>query len=144
MTPDVNVLVAASRSDHSHHAPARVWVEGAIADCALGGTFRLLPFVLASYLRLVTHPKIFIHPTPAKDAVAYIDTLLAIVGVDIPVVGAEWPLLRQLCLDQQLRGNELPDAWLAAAVMQLDEHLVTFDAGFRKLLKRERLTVLSG
>jgi predicted nucleic acid-binding protein len=105
---------------------------------------RLLPFVLASFLRLVTHPKIFANPTPAKDAVAYIDTLLAVIGVDIPVVGAEWPLLRHFCLDQDLRANDLPDAWLAAAVMHMDEHLVTFDAGFRKLLRRECLTVLVG
>lgn len=29
MTPDVNVLVAASRSDHPHHAIAREWLEAA-------------------------------------------------------------------------------------------------------------------
>ena len=32
-------------------------------------------------------------------------------------LGSEWPTLRQLCLDKQLAGNHLPDAWLAAATL---------------------------
>jgi predicted nucleic acid-binding protein len=50
--------------------------------------------------------------------------------------------LRQLCLDKQLVGNGLPDAWLAAAVEQQGEHLVSFDRDFRKLLGRARFTLL--
>ncbi len=30
MTPDVNVLVAAPRSDHPHHELARAWLEQAL------------------------------------------------------------------------------------------------------------------
>lgn len=142
MTPDVNVLVAASRSDHTHHGVAYAWLQDALVACATGASFSLLPIVTASFLRLVTHPKIFKHPTPVADAVGFVDALLAVPGVDMPAVGAEWPLLRQLCLDKQLKANSLPDAWLAAAVMQLGEHLVTFDADFKKLLRRERVTVL--
>ena len=33
MTPDVNVLVAASRTDHPHHAAARQWLEEALPAC---------------------------------------------------------------------------------------------------------------
>ncbi len=58
------------------------------------------------------------------------------------MLGAEWPVMRQLCLDGQLRANALPDAWLAAAVVQHGEHLATFDSDFRKLLRRSQLTVL--
>ena len=34
MTPDVNILLAASRKDHPHHVPALAWLEQAIADGA--------------------------------------------------------------------------------------------------------------
>ena len=112
--------------------------------CASGASFKLLPLVVASFLRLVTHPKIFKHPTPISDAVNFVDALLAIPGVDMPLVGAEWPSLRQLCLDKQLKANSLPDAWLAATVVHMGEHLVTFDADFRKLLRPERVTLLQG
>jgi len=142
MTPDVNVLVAASRSDHPHHAAARTWLEGALAAAQDGAAFTLMPMVLASVLRLVTSPKIFQMPTPIADAVGFIDAILAMPGVQLATLGPEWPKLRQLCLDKQLGGNDLPDAWLSAAVEQGGEHLVSFDRDFRKLLARSRFTRL--
>jgi uncharacterized protein len=142
MTPDVNVLVAASRSDHPHHAAARIWLDGALAAAESGAAFTLMPMVLASVLRLVTSPKIFVQPTPIADAVDFIDSILAVSGVRLAPLGPEWPRLRQLCLDKLLGGNDLPDAWLAASVDQLGEHLVSFDRDFKKLLGRARFTLL--
>jgi len=142
MTPDVNVLVAAARSDHPHHAVARAWLEEALGAADAGAPFTLMPMVLASFLRLVTSPKIFQVATPIEDAVAFIDALLASPGVQLAPLGPEWLKLRQLCLDKQLGGNAVPDAWLSAAVAHLGEHLVSFDRDFRKLLARGRFTLL--
>jgi uncharacterized protein len=142
MTPDVNVLVAASRSDHPHHRVARAWLEEAVSAGAVGAGFTLMPMVVASFLRLVTSPRIFGTPTPLADAIDFVDALLEAPGTELLSMGAEWPLLRQLCLDKQLSGNDLPDAWLAAATIQQREHLVTFDRDFRKLLPRSQVTLL--
>ena len=142
MTPDVNVLIAASRSDHPHHKPAYAWLEEAVATCADGATLRLMPMVVASFLRLVTNAKIFVHPTPVENAVGFLDALLAVPGIEMPCLGAEWPIMRQLCLEKKLTANDIPDVWLAAAVIQLGEHLVTFDTDFKKLLKRAQVTIL--
>jgi toxin-antitoxin system PIN domain toxin len=142
MTPDVNVLVAASRADHPHHVQALGWLEAALAQSNGGPPLLLMPMVVASFLRLVTSPKIFAAPTPTVQAIAFVDALLASPGVHLSPLGTEWPRLRSLCLDRQLAGNALPDAWLAAAVEQQGEHLVTFDRDFRRLLGRGRLTVL--
>jgi len=143
MTPDVNVLVAASRADHPHHEAARTWLEDALRATAAGAPFTLMPMVLASFLRLVSSPKIFHMPTPIDDAVAFVDALLACPGVHLAQLGPEWPTLRQLCLDKQLSGNALPDAWLSAAVAQAGEHLVSFDRDFKKLLGRGQFTLLA-
>ena len=143
MTPDVNVLVAASRTDHPHHAVARDWLEDALGASSTGAAFTLRPMVVASFLRLVTSPKIFRAATPTDDAVAFVDAMLASPGVQLAPLGPEWPTLRQLCLDKRLGGNDVPDAWLSAAVAHLGEHLVTFDRGFRKLLARSRFTLLA-
>jgi hypothetical protein len=53
MTPDVNVLVAASRSDHPHHAVARAWLETALAAAGTssGPAFTLMPMVVVSFDR---------------------------------------------------------------------------------------------
>lgn len=142
MTPDVNVLLAASRSDHPHHKVAFACLDEAIAACADGASLKLMPMVVASFLRLATNPRIFVNPTPVSEAVGFIDALLTMPGVEIPPLGVEWPLLRQLCLAKKLSANDVPDAWLAAAVIQLGEHLVTFDADFKKLLSRTQVTVL--
>lgn len=142
MTPDVNVLVAASRADHPHHGVARAWLEAAVGSAETGAVLTLMPMVLASFLRLVTSPKIFQQATPIEDAVAFVDALLASPGVQLAALGPEWTRLRQLCLDKQLSGNDVPGAWAAAAVVQLGEHLVSFDRDFRKLLSRSQFTLL--
>lgn len=143
MTPDVNILVAASRGDHPHHKIAYACIDEAVAACADGASLKLMPMVVASFLRLVTNAKIFVHPTPVEDAVGFVDALLSVPGVEMPELGVEWPMLRQLCITKKLAANDIPDAWLAAAVVQLGEHLVTFDSDFKKLLGRTQVTVLS-
>lgn len=142
MTPDVNILVAASRTDHPHHAVARAWLEKASGASQAGPAVTLMPMVMARFLRLVTSPKVFQLATPIEEAVAFVDALVASPGVQLASLGPEWSKLRQLCLDKKLGGNDLPDAWLAAAVVQMGEHLVSFDRDFRKLLTRSQFTLL--
>ncbi|GDX56586.1 ribonuclease VapC [Comamonadaceae bacterium] len=145
MTPDVNVLVAASRADHPHHQPALRWLRQAMAQAAAQvgkAELGLLGTVVASFLRLVTHPRVFAVPTPAADAVAFVDALLGASGVRMLSVKDEWPRLRALCLAQQLSGNDLPDAWIAASVLQTRETLATFDRDFLRLLDPKHLVLL--
>jgi hypothetical protein len=44
--------------------------------------------VLASFLRLVTSPKIFKRPTPIGEAIGFVDALLTLPGVQLADVGA--------------------------------------------------------
>ena len=143
MKPDVNVLLAAARGDHPQHEVARTWLEGALVAAASGASFTLMPMVVASFLRLATSPRIFQVPTPIDVAVGFIDSLVASAGVTMATLGPEWLLLRRLCVDKRLGGNDLPDAWLAAATLHLGEHLVSFDRNFVKLLGRAQFTRLS-
>jgi toxin-antitoxin system PIN domain toxin len=142
MTPDLNVLIAASRADHAHHRAAATWLTAAVARCTTGGNMDILPMVASGFLRLVTHPKVFLHPTPTAEAIRFLDSLLSIAGVSMPEVGREWPELKRLCLTHELADNDIPDAWIAAAIKSTGGHLVTFDKGFRRLLGRSELTVL--
>ena len=142
MTPDVNVLVAASRSDHPHHGVARAWLEQALGTAAAGATFTLMPMVLASFMRLVTSPRVFQQATPTADAVAFVDAVLACPGVQLATLGPEWPRLRERCLGRGREGNDLPDAWLATAVDHLGEHLASFDRDFKRMLGRTQFTLL--
>ena len=142
MTPDLNVLLAASRSDHPQHGIALRWLRAAIAECETGGSIEILPMVAAGFLRLATNPKVFSIPTPIRAATDFVDSLLAIPGVAMPELGREWPTLRRLSREGDLSANDIPDAWIAAAVQTLGSHLVTFDRGFSRLLGRGELTIL--
>ena len=144
MTPDVNVLVAASRADHVHHAIAKDWLLSALENALTGAPLGLLGTVVASYLRLVTHPKVFAQPTPTTSAVAYIDALLQRPGVAMLTPQNEWPHLRNLCQILELRDNDIPDAWIAACVLERQETLATFDRDFVRLLPAGRLVLLAG
>jgi uncharacterized protein len=143
VTPDVNVLVAAFRTDHPHHHVARSWLAQARAACVAGqDSLRVLPMVLAGFLRLVTHPKVFVEPDSIDDALSFAQALLETPGVELAYCGAEWPLLREKLTKQALTGNKVPDAWIAASVEHLGEHLVTFDRDFRQLLHPKACTLL--
>lgn len=142
MTPDVNILVAASRQDHPHHAVALAWLEDALVGSGEGRPLAILPMVASGFLRLVTHPKVFVEPTPLDAALAFLRAVLDSPGVTLPNIGQEWPQFLDLCLRHGLTGNAIPDAWIAAAAQGHHLHLVTFDKGFRKLQKPSMVTVL--
>ena len=142
MAPDLNVLLAASRSDHPLHVVALDWLNRALAACEAGESLEILPMVAAGFLRLATNPKVFKLPMPIGDAVGFIDALLARPGIQMPEIGREWPTLKQLAHAHDLVANDLMDAWIAAVVRVLGSHLVTFDRGFKRLLGRNELTLL--
>ncbi len=105
MTPDVNVLLAAFRPDHPQHEVALACVRAALSGVATGRSFVLLPMVVAGFLRLATHARVFREPAPPQAAVAYIDSLLAVPGVEIAELGRDWPAVapaaaRALCQRQ--------------------------------------------
>ncbi len=141
MTPDVNVLVAASREDHPHHAPALTWLDSALNE-STGRPIAILPMVASGFLRLVTHPKVFVEPTPLEAAQAFLCAVLDSPGVTLLSLGDEWSLFQRLCSQHNLKGNAIPDAWIAAAAQSHYLHLVTFDKGFRRLMKANLVTVL--
>jgi uncharacterized protein len=97
MTPDVNVLVAASRQDHPHHATAYTWLENALVNSGTKQPLAILPMVASGFLRLVTHPKVFQEPTPLAAAQAFLRAVLNTQGVYVPSLGGEWPEVERLC-----------------------------------------------
>jgi uncharacterized protein len=138
MTPDVNILVAASRKDHPNHNIAASWLTAA----ATARELALLPMVATSFVRIVTNKRIFQTPTPPSAALSFINVLLESNKSQLLPLSTEWPLFCELVDQPGLSGHLIPDAWIAAAVAELGEHLVTFDKGFKKLLARSQVTVL--
>ncbi len=97
-----------------------------MAGCSHGQRFAVLPMVAAGFLRLVTHPRVFVEPTPLAADQELFDAQLAAEGVQLLPLSSECPLLEALCHEHQLVGNAISDGWIAAAVLARRKCLVTF------------------
>jgi hypothetical protein len=98
--------------------------------------------VASGFLRLATHGKVFVYPTPYPAAQGFIRAILNSANVDMPLLGKEWPIFDKLCETHLITGNDIPDGWIAASVLSNNEHLVSFDKGFLRFLKPDQFTLL--
>jgi toxin-antitoxin system PIN domain toxin len=127
---DVNVLVYAHRVDVPDHAPYRALVEEwANDDEPLG----LADAVLAGFLRIVTNRRIFVEPTTPTDAWRQIaDLLAARASVALHPSERHWQHFKQLARSIDAKGNDLPDAFLAAFAVEHNATFLSADRGFAR------------
>ena len=127
LLPDVNVLLAGYRADHGHHRLARRFLDEARAGTR---PIALSDFGLAGVVRLATNPRVFVKPDPVEGVLEYIEALLEPPAQLLQPGGTHWTRFAELCRHLQLRGNLVPDAYLAAVALEQRAELVTFDRGF--------------
>ena len=113
---DVNVLIDAHRREQSRHEAVSARLETARTGREPLG----VPSIAASdFVRIVTHPRIFREPTPTRIAIEFINAL-----VDSPATMLVEPgerhftIFTGMCRDLELRGNTVPDAYLAALALE--------------------------
>jgi len=128
--PDVNILVYCSREDSPDHAAYKRWLDKVInGDQAFG----LADMVLSSFLRIVTHPKIFKPPTPLPTAIAFVDALRSHPNrVTISPGTSHWSIFRTLCEKTNAKGNHVTDAYLAALAIESGSEWITTDRDFSR------------
>jgi len=128
--PDVNVLLYAFRSDAENHAAYRSWLE----DVLNGETaYGMSPQVLASVIRIATHPRIYVRPDRLADVVAFASTLLEQPHCQIIQPGPQhWEIFTALCRRANAIGNLVQDAWLAALAIESGCEWITTDRDFAR------------
>jgi uncharacterized protein len=89
--------------------------------------------VVAGFLRIVTNPRIFHHPTALERAIAFVDGLSAQPSC-LPLGARErhWRVLRELLVGADARGNLVPDAHIAAIALEHGATVATRDRGFAR------------
>lgn len=128
---DANVLLYASDASSSFHARALAFLERA----ARGPEILFLPWpVVMAYLRIATHPSIFERPLAPDEAEANVEALIAQPHVRaLGELEGFWATYRGATRDLVVRGNLVPDAHLAALLLQHGvTTLWTHDRDFRK------------
>jgi toxin-antitoxin system PIN domain toxin len=113
---DVNVLVYAYRKDAPDHVSFRAWLGQVLSSDEAYATSDL---VLSGFLRVVTHPRVFASPAPIEHALGFANALRDHPN-HVPVTpGARhWPIFTRLCREASVKGNLVPDAYLAALAIE--------------------------
>ncbi|MGO4597466.1 TA system VapC family ribonuclease toxin [Terrabacter sp. 2RAF25] len=89
--------------------------------------------VLASVIRIATHPRVFRTPSTPSDVLEFAESLAsAPAAVRVRPGPEHWPIVTELVREHRLRGNDVPDAVLAAHALELGATLVTLDRGFAR------------
>ena len=127
---DVNILVYAFREDAPGHAEYRAWLHGLVSS---DEAYAVTDHVLAGFLRIVTHPRIFHPPTPLELAIAF-TTAFRDAPNAVPVFprARHWEIFMRLVQEAGARGNLVPDAWLAALAIEQGCEFITTDRDFAR------------
>ena len=124
---DVNILLYASDAASPFHATAKAF----LGTCARGPELVYLGWpTIMSYLRMASHPAIFRRPLSPREAMTNIEALLRLPHVRTLSEGdGFWEVYRAVADKTPTRGNQVPDAHLAALLRQ---------HGIRRLATRDR------
>ena len=130
---DVNVLIYAHRDDAPNHAAMRKWLEAIVnGDQAYG----ISSFVLSGFLRIVTHPSIFSPPSPMKAALEFCSEIRDQAHcVQISPGPRHWEVVAGLCRSAGVKGNLVPDAYLAALAIESGSEWITTDRDYSRFPK---------
>lgn len=130
IVPDVNILVYAFRADAPEHEEYAGWLNAAITRESVG----VCDVVLSGFVRIVTHPRITSAPAPIDAALEFTRRL-----IDAPRTrwltsgAAAWERLESIgAEDSGVRGNLVPDAYIAALCLANGARLATRDRGFAR------------
>lgn len=127
---DVNVLVYAHRADLPEHDAYRELLEQlAEGDEPLG----LPDAVVTGFLRVVTNRRAFNLASSPDEAWTAVDRLLDTQAALLLTAGdRHWGHFRRLATQIGARGNDLPDAYLAAYAVENGATWLSADRGFAR------------
>jgi len=127
---DANVLVYAHREDAPDHVAYMKWLQEAIGSEA---PFGISDLILSGFLRVVTHPRVFRIPSPMGAALTFADTLRDRPNcVPVSPGARHWEIFANLCRTTGVKGNLVPDAYLAALAIESGSEWITTDRDYSR------------
>lgn len=130
ITIDANLIIYAYHSSTPQHFAARRWFEQVVSGAE---PVRLAWSTIHTFLRILTHPRIFPRPFSVAEARSLVDEWFARPSVAILEPGERyWDIFRELLVRGQARGNLVMDAHLAALAIEHGAMLCTADKDFTR------------
>ena len=89
--------------------------------------------VLASVIRIATHPGIYAQRNTLSEATTFVSTLVEQPHCQVVQPGPRhWSIFLELCRNAKAMGNLVQDAWLAALAIEFGCELITTDRDFAR------------
>jgi toxin-antitoxin system PIN domain toxin len=128
--PDVNVLIYAFRHDSARHIVCKAWLDQTISADA---RFGISPMALSGVVRITTHPRIFENPSALDDAFGFCHDLLSQPHCEIVQPGERhWGIFERLCVQANITGARVTDAWFAALAIEHGCTWITYDRDYAR------------
>lgn len=126
---DVNILVAAFRADHAHHARVLPWLSATIAS---GEKIGVPDLVWVGFIRICTNHRLLPVPSEIDETLAYVRAFVAQSSyVHLGGLSTLDPLLDTV-VASGAAGNLTTDAYIAAVALSLAASVATLDRDFRR------------
>ena len=127
---DVNIWVNAHREDSPDHKKIYTFVSAILEN---DEPFAYSPLCLSGFLRIVTHPKIFLKPTSLDIAMEYAQLVTEHPNaVAVQPDSSHWHIFTHLCVTAKPGGNLIPDTWFAALAVSSGCTWVTSDRDYMR------------
>ncbi len=127
---DVNVLIYAFRRDSVRHRDYNHWLEKVLEN---NESFGISNLVLSAMIQIVTHSRIYVHPTPLQEAVSFTKLLQEQPHcVLIEPSARHWDIFVELCKKANAKGNLITDAYFAALALESGSEWVTTDRDYAR------------
>ena len=128
--PDVNVLLYAYDADSPHHPGSRAWLNSVIAGPSPYG---ISPQVLSSVVRIATNRRAFPVAYPPERVFEFCNGLLSSPNCHVVLPGSRhWQIFCDLCLETNVTGGLVSDAWYAALAIEHGCEWITLDRDFAR------------
>ena len=128
--PDVNVLLYAHAKESRDHDRYREWLERVLSS---EQAFGISDVVLSGVIRIATNARIFSPPSTTEQALAFAELVRGSPNcVPIAPGPRHWGIFTRLCRAIGAKGNDVPDAYLAALAIESGSEWITTDRGFAR------------
>lgn len=127
---DVNILVYAYREDTTDHERYRAAFEASVDTASAFGYSSL---VLSGFVRVVTHPRVFVNPSFPEDALEFVEAVRGQPNaVEVAPGGRHWSIFTKLISSGGAKGNLVADAYHAALSIESGCEWITADRDFAR------------
>ena len=128
--PDVNVLIYAFRIDSPYYDQCSAWLARTIEGDA---PFGISPLTLSALVRITTNRRTFPQPSPHDEAFGFCEALMGQPNCQLIEPGRRhWGIFRNLCVEANVTGADVSDAWYAALAIEHGCEWITLDRDFAR------------